>query len=105
MIRSADVFADKLMNDPQLVDQIKNDPTNALPKLADAAKHQADAGLPDTKIYRIVVGCLGGSLIIVVLGIIFLSLSKVTTIPDSLTAIGSAAVGALAGLLAPSPAR
>ena len=54
-------------------------------------------------VYRLVVGFLGGALIIVAAGIIYLSLSRVTPTPESLTAIGSAAVGALAGLLAPSP--
>jgi hypothetical protein len=43
--------------------------------------------------------------IIVALGLIFLAAhGDQKTIPDGLVAIGSAAVGALAGLLAPSPA-
>ena len=58
----------------------------------------------DKWIYRIVVGVLGFALIATVVGAIAGYLTAQSEpIPDVLIAIGSASVGALAGLLAPSP--
>ncbi|KNC67860.1 hypothetical protein [Pseudoalteromonas ardens] len=58
----------------------------------------------DKWIYRIVVGVLGFALIATVIGAITGYLTaQPEPIPDVLIAIGSASVGALAGLLAPSP--
>ena len=58
----------------------------------------------DKWIYRLVVGVLGLALILTVIGGFTLVLTGQTKpMPEGLIAIGSAAVGALAGLLAPSP--
>jgi hypothetical protein len=59
----------------------------------------------DLWIYRVVVGVLGVTVVVTVFGGIFLALKADPNIklPDAIVAIGSAAVGALAGLLAPSP--
>ncbi len=58
----------------------------------------------DPWIYRLVVGFLGITLILTVIGGFTLVLTGQTQpVPEGLIAIGSAAVGALAGLLAPSP--
>lgn len=59
----------------------------------------------DLLIYRIVVVVLGVTVLATVFGGIFLALKADPNIklPDAIVAIGSAAVGALAGLLAPSP--
>ena len=59
----------------------------------------------DVWIYRTVVFVLGITVIATVLGGIFLATKADANIklPDAIVAIGSAAVGALAGLLAPSP--
>jgi hypothetical protein len=76
----------------------------------------------DFKIYNIVVWALGASVVLVVLAISTISivqlisfaalkadppgsLTYMITIPDGLIALGSAAVGALAGLLTPLSAR
>jgi hypothetical protein len=49
---------------------------------------------------------LGLTALFVVIGVFTLkALDDSVTIPDALVAIGSAAVAALAGLLAPSPAQ
>jgi hypothetical protein len=58
----------------------------------------------DVWIYRIVVGALGLTVLIAMCGTIYLANTE-KGVPQALVAIGSAAVGALAGLLAPSPAR
>jgi uncharacterized integral membrane protein len=59
----------------------------------------------DVVIYRIVVAVLGLTVLLTVFGGIYLALKADSNIklPDGIVAIGSAAVGALAGLLAPSP--
>jgi hypothetical protein len=61
----------------------------------------------DPWIYRFVVLFLGSAVIITVAGGIFLTYTGGTSqnfqMPQGIVAIGSAAVGALAGLLAPSP--
>jgi hypothetical protein len=58
----------------------------------------------DRWIYRLVVITLGLTLIFTVIGGFALVLTGQTKpVPEGLIAIGSAAVGALAGLLAPSP--
>jgi hypothetical protein len=49
-----------------------------------------------------VVGALGLVVLLAILGAILLAVNG-KTIPEVLTALGSAAGGALAGLLAPSP--
>jgi uncharacterized integral membrane protein len=68
----------------------------------------AEAASPlqyDLWIYRAVVVVLGIAIIATVCGGIYLALKADPNIklPDGIIAIGSAAVGALAGLLAPSP--
>jgi hypothetical protein len=60
----------------------------------------------DRWIYRLVVIALGLTALFVVIGVFTLkALDNTVTIPDALVAIGSAAIAALAGLLAPSPAQ
>lgn len=61
----------------------------------------------DVFIYRTVVLVLGTVLLTTVIGGIWLAFighgDQTVKLPDAIVAIGSAAVGALAGLLAPSP--
>jgi hypothetical protein len=76
---------------------MKTDPEGTLKSLAMPLQ-------TDVWIYRGVVFALGGSLLFVVVAAAVLSFYG-KSIPDVLTALGSAAVGALAGLLAPSPLR
>lgn len=92
-----------------LLETIKADP--AVP---DAIKKRAEdtlAGpvyITDVVIYRIVVGVLGATVLLTMaggLGLAFLGSPNNYKIPPELIALGSAAVGALAGLLAPSPGQ
>jgi hypothetical protein len=98
---SASELADRVAQDPELQEQIKADPVRAIASLVTPLH-------TDVWIYRMVVGVLGLTVLIAVAGMIYLSAmsSKAWSyaIPDALVALGSAAVGALAGLLAPSPA-
>jgi hypothetical protein len=56
----------------------------------------------DIWLYRIVVAVLGITVVSSILGAIALAMSGQST-PEVLIALGSAAIGGLAGLLAPSP--
>lgn len=93
-IQSVRELLDEVKRDPALEQEIKNDPAGALARLA--------APIPDTKVYRIVVTALGLAVLIALIGSIILVYKDKTNL-EVLTALGSAAVGALAGLLAPSP--
>ena len=56
----------------------------------------------DIWLYRMVVAVLGVTVVASVVGAIALALMGETT-PEVIVALGSAAIGGLAGLLAPSP--
>jgi hypothetical protein len=91
-------LANRVAQDPQLANEIKQDPEAALARIAEPP-------LPDTTVYKIVVSALGLAVLIALVGAIILLAQKERPDLAVLSAIGSAAVGALAGLLAPSPAR
>jgi len=105
--RSADRLAKAIMT-PGVLDELKARPEATLEKLTEQAK-SLPAYVQDRTIYRMVVGALGVVIIIVVIGALMLALrapaGTQVQIPDVLTALGSAAIGALAGILAPAPNR
>lgn len=94
-------FKKELVNNPQLQQDFKTDPVQAAEKISERPLDT------DVWIYRMVVFALGGTILAIIIGVISLiSSGKITedkNVPTILTAIGSAAIGALAGLLAPSP--
>jgi hypothetical protein len=90
-----------LNNDPEVQQDFKEDPIKAAQKFKDVS------AIPDNWIYRIVVGSLGLVVIVITMGVVW-RVASGANIDDKnvltiLTALGSAAIGALAGLLAPSP--
>lgn len=97
-IRSIDQLAATVRNDPELEKQFKENPTKILDEIRSSS-------IPDTRVYHIVVTSLGAAILIALLGAIAITLlgKFPTEIPDILVATASAAVGALAGLLAPQP--
>ncbi len=98
-IRSLESLASRVSTDPELANAIRNDPETTLSGIA----AEASALTTDKWTYRIVVLSLGFALLVGTVGLIVLSWKGVQSVPDGLVAIGSAAVGALAGLLAPPP--
>ena len=88
-------LAAALESDPALAARVKADPAEAIAGLA--APLQTDVW-----IYRIVVGALALAILGSVGGAILLAMNG-RPVPEVLLAIGAGAVGALAGLLAPSP--
>ena len=103
-IKSFKEFQNKLNTSSELQEEFKKDPVNAINKLN--IKNPLST---DVWIYRIIVSALGIVIISIVLGVIFLiSTGKITDdskVPTILTAIGSAAIGALAGLLSPPTSK
>jgi len=94
-IATLEQLAAALASDPALAARVKEDPAKAIAELA--APLQTDVW-----IYRIVVGGLALAILSAVGGAILLAMNG-RPVPEVLLAIGSGAVGALAGLLAPSP--
>jgi hypothetical protein len=83
---------------PELQRQMKEDPVATLQSLAEPLES-------DAWIYRIVVGALGLSAVLIVVGVFVLkALDNTTAIPDAMVAMGSAAIAALAALLIPGGA-
>ncbi len=94
-IKTVNDLAIEVANNPQLAEEIKENPAAAIAKVA--------APIPDTRVYRMVVGALGLTVLLVVIGAIVLVVTGKGEIPASIIALGSMALGALAGLLAPQP--
>jgi hypothetical protein len=101
VLQMAKVFEE----DANLLGKLKNDPDPraALQAAGAKAAEQLPAYFQDKLLYRIAVIVLGSLALIAALGSIMLVLQGKTT-PEVLVALGSAAVGALVGLFAPSPA-
>lgn len=106
-VNDFDDFKNKLQSDPALQNAIKNDPVSTIQQIS---QRPIDT---DVWIYRIVVGALGLAILTITVGVFVIMMREpvgtITTaeakVPTILTAIGSGAIGALTGLLAPSPAR
>jgi len=86
-----------IKKDKSLEEEIRKDPAKAIAKITESPLKT------DEWIYRIVVSALGLTVLIAVSGGIYLAAKPDTAIPEILIALGSAAVGALAGLLTPAP--
>lgn len=95
-------FIQEVLSDPTSLAEIKEDPKKFLENVEIKNPLQTDPW-----IYRIVVSGLVFTVFFITLFVFILLLKKDSItdnqIPTIFTAIGSAAIGALAGLLAPSP--
>lgn len=88
--------------DATMVDKLKSgsDPVGVIQEAVE--KVEAASWTTDKWLYRIAVGVLGSLTLIAAVGaIVLVALGKET--PEVLVSLGSAAVGALVGLFAPSP--
>lgn len=93
-----------LKEDSSLLSRLKTDanPINVIQEAADTAEAASWQG--DRVLYRVAVGVLGSLALIAAIGaIVLVALGKAT--PEVLVSLGSAAVGALVGLFAPSPSK
>lgn len=106
--RSADLLVDMILHNPTALDPTNPDREKKLRELAeDATKNLPPPPLVrEVGIYYIVVIALGIVALGAMIGAIWITVAQgPTQIPETITALGAAAIGALAGLLAPSPAR
>ena len=91
---------DLAARDDQFLADIKAEPIATLTRVAGGQV------VPDTKVYRLIVWFLGLIALVTTAGILALvAIKDSLAVPDGVIALGSAAVGALAGLLAPSPGQ
>ncbi len=97
-VRSPQELFERFAQHPDLEQEVKKD----LRLLAVLFQPPLES---DKWIYRIVVMALGLAVLLSVGGAILLAWHSQGATPEGVVAIGSAAVGALAGLLAPSPAK
>jgi hypothetical protein len=86
---------------PQRLEALKANPLPELLRLSDEAKALTPWS-GDALLYRIAVIVLGSLALIAAIGSIVLVIAGKQT-PEVLVALGSAGVGALVGLFAPSP--
>ena len=125
--RSAQVLVDRIIKDPHLVSSLKADPEKTLTELKERVLQEHPVALPyGERIYGKVVTYLGligilavaswaGTFVIAILSYLLMAqpldvsglqaFLVAVEIPSGIVALGSAAVGALAGLLAPTPTR
>ena len=93
-VQRVDELARMVEHDPALKERIVADPAGAIASLA-ATPLQSDVW-----IYRMVVAALSLVALVAIVGTIVLA-NTTTGVPDALISLGSASVGALAGLVAP----
>lgn len=98
-------FKNTLSKSEVLQEEFKSDPLQALNSITVRSPKETDAW-----IYRIIVLMLGISIVAIIVGLILLASWNCITEQNSqlitiFATISSGAIGALAGLLAPSPAR
>ena len=92
-----------LKNDDNLQQKFKDDPVQAIGNVE--ARNPKDT---DYWIYRIIVLALGLAVLSIIVGLIIIAVNKITLenqLITIFTAISSGAIGAMAGLLAPSPSK
>jgi len=90
-------LAEEVSRDNELAERIQKDPAGELRRLSAEPAYKSDVW-----VYRGVVAALGVAVVLAAAGAILLA-ALGSDVPELLIALGSAAVGALAGLLAPSP--
>ncbi len=90
----------------ELIQQVTNDtslPSEQKIKLLSNLQKLSSPLQTDRWIFRLVVAFLGLAVLLTIIGGFIIVFKTAATIPEGLIALGSVAVGALAGLLAPSP--
>jgi hypothetical protein len=101
-IKSFEEFEATLKEDEELQQKFKDDPVGALNHI----NHESPL-TTDKWIYRIIVIGLSLTIFTIIIGILILvgrgDIKENADVPTILTALGSAAIGAVGGLLAPSP--
>lgn len=95
-VRNISELAERVARDPELEKKIKENPVKTIASLAAPVQ-------TDVWVFRIVVIVLGLIVLGAMCGAIIMAV-RGSEVPQFIVAVGSAAGGALTGLLAPSPA-
>lgn len=98
--RSAEEIVRRVIMEPGVKEEIVADPVKKLQEMAAEVVKESPSLEGDVWIYRIVVTLIGTAALLSVSGAIWIA-SHGGNVPDILTALGSGAIGALAGLLSP----
>jgi hypothetical protein len=100
-------MVDLIANSAQLQSDVQDHPVKALRGLAKTVTQELPppAFVADAWLYRGVVLVLGIVAVSAIVGTLMLAGLGSGPTPEAVIALGAAAIGALAGLLAPSPAR
>jgi hypothetical protein len=94
---TAEDLAEIVRGSPQIQQEMRDDPVATMERLAKPLEN-------DPWIYRIIVGVLGAAIIGSLLAATVLRIvDSNAQVPDLFVAVGTGAIGALAGLLAPRP--
>ena len=100
-IKSFNEFKTRLETDQKLQKQFRKDPLGTIDKFEQSPLYT------NKWIYHIIIIALSLIVFAIIVGVLYLigsgKIEGDQGVPTILTAIGSAAIGALAGLLAPSP--
>lgn len=110
VLRLALLLAEMIKNSPGLLNPNDKEAKDTVDKMANNITEHlpTPAWVSEAGIYYLVVIFLGAVSAMAIIGTIILSAMTLDNtafkMPDVITALGSAAIGALAGLLAPSPA-
>lgn len=102
--RSVEAALRILTEDPEVLKKMRDDPIKTLQELRDRIPRRALEH--DRFIYRTVITVLGSISLLTVVSAIYLTILKdgeKFQFPEILTALASASIGALAGILAPLP--
>jgi hypothetical protein len=95
---------DEIEKNDKLKEEFKTNKESAVKKAYNVVRSKKQNPLTyDIWLYRTVVFSLGVTLFCTIIGAIIITLIGKGDVPQILIAVGSAAVGALAGLLAPPP--
>lgn len=98
MKTSAQIMVDEFRTDPEKLKRLAEAP---MATLEEVAKESAKE-IPNTKVYWLIVGCIGGLAAVMVIGlIVFYSLERELNLEAYFGILGLL-VGALAGALVPS---
>jgi uncharacterized membrane protein YbhN (UPF0104 family) len=97
--RVAERMVELVRQDPKRLDCAKDNAAEALEKLRAEASKDVPAYVGDEWFYRIIVIGLIAVIVLTILSSIF----HKGAVPDYIISLGSTAIGALAGLLVPTP--
>ena len=96
-IKNITALKDSIRNSPELKEQLLKDPEGFIDKL--------ESPILDKGVFLTVVYIVGAALLTCIIVASIIALTGQEEIHDFFVMIGSASIGALAGLLAPSPSE